>query len=117
MFIILISVVASQLLVNIWMFYAKAGTRCMDVAVGGCACADQRAILLSANCCAELRLILDSGPDGGACPPVGLCRGFEGNCGDLADQFSTLPVLPDFPKGLQEWECTAFPDDENKARS
>jgi hypothetical protein len=48
---------------------------------------------------------------------VGLCRGFEGNCGDLADQFSTLPVLPDFPNGLQEWECTAFPDDENKARS
>ena len=61
-----------------------------------------------------MRLILDSGPDGGACPPVGTCRGFEGNCGDIANQFATLPVLPDYPNGLQEWTCTAFPDDENK---
>ena len=66
------------------------------------------------NCCNDLRLILDSGPDGGACPPVGPCRGFEGNCGDLADQYATLPVLPDFPNGLADWTCTAFPDDENK---
>ena len=61
-----------------------------------------------------MRLILDSGPDGGACPPVGPCRGFEGNCGDIATQFATLPVLPDYPNGLQDWTCTAFPDDENK---
>ena len=61
-----------------------------------------------------MRLILDSGPDGGACPPVGPCRGFEGNCGDIANQFATLPVLPDYPNGLQDWQCTAFPDDENK---
>ena len=61
-----------------------------------------------------MRLILDSGPDGGACPPVGPCRGFEGNCGDIANQFATLPVLPDFPNGLADWQCTAFPDDENK---
>ena len=67
-----------------------------------------------ANCCADMRLILDSGPDGGACPPVGPCRGFEGNCGDIANQFATLPVLPDYPNGLQDWQCTAFPDDENK---
>lgn len=34
----------------------------------------------SVNCCAELRLILDDGPDGGNCPPgAGLpCRGFTG---------------------------------------
>ena len=61
-----------------------------------------------------MRLILDSGPDGGECPPVGPCRGFEGNCGDIANQFATLPVLPDYPNGLQDWTCTAFPDDENK---
>jgi hypothetical protein len=45
---------------------------------------------------------------------VGPCRGFEGNCGDIATQFATLPVLPDYPNGLQDWTCTAFPDDENK---
>ena len=61
-----------------------------------------------------MRLILDSGPDGGECPPVGPCRGFEGNCGDIANQFATLPVLPDYPNGLQDWTCTAFPDDDNK---
>ena len=61
-----------------------------------------------------MRLILDSGPDGGECPPVGPCRGFEGNCGDIATQFATLPVLPDYPNGLQDWTCTAFPDDDNK---
>ena len=73
-----------------------------------------RARAQGANCCNDMRLILDSGPDGGACPPVGPCRGFEGNCGDIANQFATLPVLPDYPNGLQDWQCTAFPDDENK---
>ena len=84
----LITLVMSQLLVNIWMFYAKA-----------------------TNCCAELRLILDSGPDGGECPPAGPCRGFAGTCGQLATQFATVPVLPDFPNDLQDWACHQFPDD------
>ena len=48
-----------------------------------------------------MRLILDGGPDGGSCPPVGSCRGFSGTCGELAGQFATLPVLPDYPSGLQ----------------
>jgi hypothetical protein len=56
---------------------------------------------------------LDSGPDGGNCPPVGPCRGFEGTCGYITAQFAELPVLPDFPNGMQDWVCTAFPDDEN----
>jgi len=60
-----------------------------------------------------LRLILDSGPDGGNCPPVGLCRGFAGNCGDIAAQFADVPVLPDYPDGMADFVCTAFPDDAN----
>lgn len=65
------------------------------------------------NCCAALRLVLDSGPDGGDCPPTGPCRGFDGDCSSLPEQFASLPVLPDFPDGLADWQCTAFPDDEN----
>lgn len=64
------------------------------------------------NCCAELRSILDSGPDGGACPPVGSCREFEGNCADIMEQFADVPVLPDFPDGMSTYFCTQFPDDE-----
>ena len=69
------------------------------------------------NCCAELKLLLDSGPDGGDCPPVGLCRGFPGNCADLPDQFANVPVLPDFPDGLADYTCSAFPDDNNQIDS
>jgi hypothetical protein len=57
------------------------------------------------NCCAAVRLILDSGPDGGSCPAAGSCRGFNGTCGELAGQFATLPVLPDYPSGLQARDC------------
>jgi hypothetical protein len=90
---VLVSVVCSHLLVNIWMFYAK-----------------------SVECCAGLRLILNSGPDGGNCPPApGACRGFEGTCGDITAQFAELPVLPDYPNGMQDWVCTVFPDDANEA--
>ena len=64
------------------------------------------------NCCAELRGILDSGPDGGACPPVGPCREFEGNCADIMEQFADVPVLPDFPNGMSEYFCTQFPHEE-----
>ena len=63
------------------------------------------------NCCAELRAILDSGPDGGACPPGGgPCRGFDGSCGDIKEQFADVPVLPDYPDGMAAWACTAFPN-------
>ena len=55
------------------------------------------------NCCAELRNILNSGPDGGACPPVGPCREFEGNCADIVEQFATVEVLPDYPDELSGW--------------
>ena len=65
------------------------------------------------NCCAEVKELLNSGPDGGDCPPVGPCRGFEGNCADLPEQFADIPVLPDYPNGLADYTCTAFPDDEN----
>ena len=70
--------------------------------------------LKAVNCCALIRIILDSGPDGGACPPgAGPCRGFEGNCADITAQFADLPVLPDHPNGLADYECHAFPDDAN----
>ena len=60
-----------------------------------------------------MRLLLDSGPDGGECPPVGDCRGYNGTCGLLATQFATVAVMPDYPNGLQDWTCTSFPNDEN----
>ena len=64
--------------------------------------------------CAELKDLLNSGPDGGDCPPVGPCRGFEGNCADLPAQFAAVPVLPDWPDGLADYTCHAFPDDDNQ---
>ena len=65
------------------------------------------------ECCGLLRVILNSGPDGNNCPPVGPCRGFKGTCGDIITQFAELPVLPDYPDGMQDWVCTSFPDDSN----
>ena len=64
-----------------------------------------------------MRLLLNSGPDGGECPPVGDCRGYNGTCGLLATQFATVAVLPDYPNGLQDWTCTAFPDDASQSDS
>jgi hypothetical protein len=58
------------------------------------------------NCCAEIQALLE-------CPPVGPCRGVEANCGDLAEAFADTPVLPDYPDGLADYVCGAFPDDEN----
>ena len=60
---------------------------------------------------------MNSGPDGGNCPPVGPCRGFEGTCGDITNQFAELPVLPDFPDGMADYTCTAFPNDDNQIDS
>ena len=65
------------------------------------------------NCCAEVVAILDSGPDGGNCPSAADCRGFTGNCADIVNQFADLPVLPDFPDGMADYTCTAFPNDDN----
>ena len=56
--------------------------------------------------------MLNSGPDGGFCPPVGDCRGFPGSCADLPAQFATIAVLPDYPDGLQNYTCHAFPDED-----
>ena len=61
--------------------------------------------------------ILDSGPDGGNCASPAGCRGFSGNCADIVDQFADLPVLPDFPNGMSEYTCTAFPNDNNPVDS
>jgi hypothetical protein len=47
------------------------------------------------------------------CPAVGLCRGVEANCGDLAAAFANTPVMPDHPSGLADWSCAAFPNDDN----
>jgi hypothetical protein len=59
-------------------------------------------------CCTELRLLL-------GCDIVDLispCRGFLGDCGDLQEQFQTLP--PEVLEGanLVDYECHAFPDDD-----
>ena len=65
------------------------------------------------NCCAEVVAILDSGPDGGNCATPADCRGFTGDCADLVNQFAALPVLPDFPSGMADYTCAAFPNDDN----
>ena len=69
------------------------------------------------NCCNDVRAVLNSGPDGGDCPPTGSCRGFDGNCADLPAQFATVAVLPDYPNGLQDYVCHAFPDDDKPVDS
>ena len=108
-FFVLITMVLCCLCMNIWM--VRAALRSPRSAARSLAPATQYE-LKATNCCAAIRLILDSGPDGGNCPPgAGPCRGFDGNCADIADQFSDLPVLPDWPTGLADYECHAFPDD------
>jgi hypothetical protein len=69
------------------------------------------------NCCAELVLLLNSGPDGGACMAPTDCRGFTGTCADLPEQFAEVAVEPYFPNGLSEYTCTAFPDEEKTVDS
>ena len=55
--------------------------------------------------------ILDSGPDGGNCPAGGDCRGFNGTCADVVQQFADVPILPDYPAGMADYLCNAFPMD------
>ena len=84
---ILVTLVLSTLLTSIWFYYSRG-----------------------ANCCLEIRTILN-------CDPVGECMGYNGNCGDLQDQFSTVqgPYIygtpPEEHMYLDEYVCTAFPDD------
>jgi hypothetical protein len=65
-----------------------------------------------ANCCAEIRLILE-------CDPVGPCRGFEGDCADIIPQFESVqgPYVygepPEEHAYLDEYVCHQFPDEEN----
>ncbi len=120
-FMIIVTLVIQTLLVNIWMYArppalllrrARPASRSPHVLTCRKCTTLSRAARFYAkavNCCAELRLMLDSGPDGGACPPVGPCREFVGNCGDLAAQFADVPVLPDFPDGLADYVCTGAP--------
>ena len=58
----------------------------------------------SLNCCAEVRGFLGCSADYTA-----PCLGFDGDCGDLAEQFKDVPDsgLPD------DYECTAFPDEKS----
>ena len=63
-------------------------------------------MLLHSAGCAEIQALLE-------CPPVGLCRGIEATCGELATAFADTPVLPEYPDGLADYACSAFPDDAN----
>ena len=56
--------------------------------------------------------ILDSGPDGGNCPAAGDCRGFNGTCADVVQQFADVPILPDYTAGMADYLCNAFPMDD-----
>ena len=113
---ILITLIIEQLLVNIWMYYAKVRAgRLMHALVFLHLLTHAHA--KGVNCCAEVRLLLDSGPDGGNCPSVDDCRGFNGTCGELPSQFATVAVMPDYPNGLQDYTCTAFPNDDNSVDS
>ena len=76
-----------------------------------------RTLCFPVNCCAELVAILDSGPDGGNCASPADCRGFTGNCADIAEQFAELPVWPDYPNGLADYTCHAFPDEDKPVDS
>ena len=109
---ILVTLIISQLLVNIWMYYAKVRALAQFWRVCNFSCR----LMLAAkavNCCAEVVAILDSGPDGGSCLSAADCRGFTGNCADIVNQFADLPVLPDYPDGMVDYICTAFPNDDN----
>ena len=64
------------------------------------------------TCCDDIRLQLN-------CDPVGPCREFTGDCTDIPDQFSTMLFVDPaaecqpLPSPVNDYVCTAFPDDEN----
>jgi hypothetical protein len=115
---IIVTLVMECLLINIWMCApARAPPQHARVAADAVSNAPThprrcRFYSKAVSCCQLVRLVLDSGPDGGGCPPVGPCRGFEGNCADLPAQFASVAVLPDYPHGLADFTCHAFPDDD-----
>ena len=84
---VLMTLVCSALLVSIWFYQSR-----------------------SAQCCAEIRSILN-------CESATSCLGFTGSCADLPSQFSTLqgPFVYGTPPAeypdLSSYECHAFPDD------
>ena len=85
---ILMTLVCSALLVSIWFYQSR-----------------------SAQCCAEIRAILN-------CESPVSCLGFTGSCSDLPEQFSTLqgPFVYGTPPSehadLSDYVCHAFPDDD-----
>jgi len=84
---ILMTLACSALLVSIWFYQSR-----------------------SAQCCSEMRAILN-------CESAVSCLGFTGSCADLQSQFSTLQgpfvygIPPSEHADLSEYECHAFPDD------
>jgi hypothetical protein len=90
-FMILVTLVLSTLLTSIWFYYSRG-----------------------ANCCAEIRLILE-------CDPIGPCMGYEGNCSDFQAQFAGVQgayFFSDAPgeeptehEYIDDYVCHAFPDD------
>ena len=84
---ILLTLVIEALLISIWFYQSR-----------------------SAQCCAEMRAILN-------CESQTSCLGFTGSCADLQSQFSTLQgpftygIPPSEHADLSEYECHAFPDD------
>ena len=86
-FMAIVTLVISTLFVQVWMFWVKGE-----------------------NCCVAIRAVLNAGVDGGNCPPSSSgadpCRGYTGNCGDLISQFADVPILPDYPNGLADYECS-----------
>jgi hypothetical protein len=83
LFTMLLSIVLSQLLVNIWMYYSRGAT-----------------------CCDEIRALL-------FCDPAPLpCRGFLGDCADIPSQFEGMVfVEPEtecsaLPSPVTDYLCT-----------
>ena len=72
---------------------------------------------IAVYCCADVVSILNSGPDGGNCPAAGSCRGFNGTCADIVQQFTDVPILPDYPAGMIDYTCDAFPMDSKPVDS
>ena len=87
---ILMTLVIGALLVSIWFYQSR-----------------------SAQCCAEIRAILN-------CESPTSCLGFTGSCSDLQSQFSTLqgPFVYGTPPSehadLSDYVCHAFPDDDSQ---
>jgi hypothetical protein len=89
-FMILVTLILSTLLTSIWFYYSRG-----------------------ANCCAEIRAILQ-------CDPVGPCLGYAGDCSDFQAQFAGVQGAYLFSDGpgeapveheyIDDYVCHAFPD-------